>query len=293
MDRINRGTGYQQAEMCIQLVNDWNLKQQIRGLVFDTTASNTGLKNGACTLIENSLDKNLVWVACRHHISEIILSSVASVTLGTTSGPENLMFKRFKEKWSILNMTNLIPVDANLCHGKQLELIVYYEKYLQSSFPRDDYKELLELALIFLGGGDRLRISFKKPGALHHARWMAKAIYALKMYLFRDEISLSKAELSGITELALFVALVYCKYWNEAQFAVKAPLNDLFFMSELKSYPNRHIAIPAQKALSRHLWYLGEQLVGLSIFYDRVSNDKKGKMVENMNKISIQNNLKK
>ena len=50
--------------------------------------------------------------------------------------------------------------------------------------PREDYREFLELVIIFLGGTPPRGISFRGPGAFHLARWMAKAIYCLKMYLF-------------------------------------------------------------------------------------------------------------
>ena len=69
----------------------------VQGLVFDTTASNTGLKMGACTLIEKALEIELVWIACRHHVCEVMLADVFSVTLGTTSGPEIGLFKRFQK----------------------------------------------------------------------------------------------------------------------------------------------------------------------------------------------------
>jgi len=36
--------------------------------------------------------------------------------------------------------------------------------------PRDDYRELLELTVIFLGGKLSNDISFKIPSAIHHAR---------------------------------------------------------------------------------------------------------------------------
>ena len=48
-----------------------------------------------------------------------------------------------------------------------------------------DYKEYLELALLLLGGFiDRKKgytYQIQRPGADHHARWMSKAIYILKL----------------------------------------------------------------------------------------------------------------
>jgi hypothetical protein len=66
--KIGRGTGKEQAEACLKVLDDWCLLQRVRGLVFDTTASNTGLKNGACTFIESTVGQELTWIACQHHM---------------------------------------------------------------------------------------------------------------------------------------------------------------------------------------------------------------------------------
>ena len=43
----------------------------------------------------------LLMLACRHHIQEIHLKHFwLQVTIEKTSGPDNSMFKAFKEKWS-------------------------------------------------------------------------------------------------------------------------------------------------------------------------------------------------
>jgi len=62
---IGRGTGEEQANAYLSTLDDWQLRAQVWGLVFDTTSSNTGLSMGACTLIERALGTDLVWIACR------------------------------------------------------------------------------------------------------------------------------------------------------------------------------------------------------------------------------------
>ena len=41
-------------------------------------------------------------------------------------------------------------------------------------FIREDYREVAELTLVLLGAGPS-QPRFRRPGAYHHARWMAKA----------------------------------------------------------------------------------------------------------------------
>ena len=50
---------------------------------------------------------------------------------------------------------------------------------LNDQHPRDDYRELLELTVIYMGGVPPRGIRIMAPGQMHRARWMAKAKYAL------------------------------------------------------------------------------------------------------------------
>ena len=79
---------------------------------------------------------------------------------------------------------------------------------------RDDYKELLQLALLFLG--EPLTVAdvyIHAPGAFHRARWMAKIIYCLKVFLFRAQFHLSLRELSDLREFNIFIMKIYLKTW--------------------------------------------------------------------------------
>ena len=99
--KILRGTGQEQATACLNALDDWNLRKNVRALVFDTTAGNTGLKSGACAILEESLKTSLVWIPCRHHVLEIVLSSVFSTAFGVSGGPDVAIFKRFKNQMCI------------------------------------------------------------------------------------------------------------------------------------------------------------------------------------------------
>lgn len=50
---------------------------------------------------------------------------------------------------------------------------------LKQHHPREDYRELLELAVIFLGSIPLRGIPFRVKGAFHHVSWMAKAVYCI------------------------------------------------------------------------------------------------------------------
>ena len=98
------------------------------------------------------------------------------------------------------------------------------------------------------------------PGAMHQARWMAKVIYSLKIWMFRSQFKLTKKEEKGLREVCLFSVVLYLKAWFSAPLAVSAPRNDLQLLQDLYNYRqhNDKISKSTCKKLEKHLWYLSE-----------------------------------
>lgn len=103
---------------------------------------------------------------------------------------------------------------------------------MQKNQPRDDYKEFLELSSIFLGATPRDQFSFKAPGAMSHARWMAKVIYSLKIFIFREAFKLTVREINGLRQTCIFIVKYYVKAWFTAPSAILAPNHDLNFIKK-------------------------------------------------------------
>lgn len=239
--KLSRGTGEATATAVFETILNWNLRKKIKSMCFDTTASNTGTRNGACILLEQKLDKDLLWLACRHHIFEIMLEAVVLQSLGIFSGPEIAIFKRFKDNWKHINKNDFVTVSSDPliykdCEHISEEVITFSKKQLTLYQPRDDYKELLQLTIIFLGGSLEKATSFRTPAGLHRARWMAKAIYSLKIFLFQNQFKMSKKEQKGIKDICVFTVRLYLRHWYEASSAPLAPGNDLQLLKDLKRY---------------------------------------------------------
>ena len=122
---------------------------------------------------------------------------------------------------------------------------------------RDDYLELTELTMLVLGS-QPATIHWTAPGPIHHARWMAKLLYAIKIYLFRDQrdtFSLTKKEETQIHRFVQFGALLYTKAWTKAPLATEAPGQDLSLWTDLEKYESvdQEVSITARKVLENHL----------------------------------------
>ncbi|KAK2716028.1 hypothetical protein QYM36_010560, partial [Artemia franciscana] len=185
-----RRTGEAQASAVFGAIEDWGIPGNIRAMCFDTTSSNTGRISGACVLLEQKLGKELLSLACRHHIMELVIGAAFRVCMGSTSSPKVPLFKRFQDYWRFIDTdkyeTGIAADDvARLVDDIKQSTIDFANKHLEQSQPRDDYKEFLELVLIFLGATPARGVRFMSPGAMHHARWMSKVIYSLKIWMFK------------------------------------------------------------------------------------------------------------
>ena len=90
--KLSSGSGRTASDTVHELLVSWKCENFIIGMCFDTTASNTGKHSGACTLLEVALGRNLLWMACRHHILEVLLSDAFGVCFGSSSRPDILIF---------------------------------------------------------------------------------------------------------------------------------------------------------------------------------------------------------
>ena len=183
--KLTSGTGENTSAAVYKLVLDWGLLDQVKCMCFDTTASNTVCKNETCVSLEHKMDKDMLWLLCHHHILEIVLESVVSISLPASSGPNIQIFKCFKVNWSKFNKKSFQTAEDDKNIATRItkikdDTITFANKQLKEHQPRDDYKELLEFSIIFVGGIPTSGISFKKPGACHRARWLAKKSIPLR-----------------------------------------------------------------------------------------------------------------
>ena len=138
-------------------LDEWGLKDRLSGLCFNTTASNTGLKDRVCVLIEWKLERNLLNLACRHHVGEIVLEKVFGLHDALSKSPNIELFHHFKEYWPCVNQTSFCTamddeeMRSRVAEWRE-EVIMLATDQLHQHQSRDDYKELLELTIIFLGG---------------------------------------------------------------------------------------------------------------------------------------------
>ncbi|KAE9524147.1 hypothetical protein AGLY_015512, partial [Aphis glycines] len=216
---------------------------------FDTTAVNSGQIGGTCVLLERHLGKTSLYLPCCHHIFEIVLRSIFDCKMGKSTGKDVLIFKRFQLPWK----GNLNKQNSGIAEKD------FLKNNLNNAQPRNDYKELLELALIFLGEKPKTLTFFHVPGAIHPKCQRKTALH----------------------HICVFLIIIYIEAWLEATSATAAPYNDLVFFKKLYNYQaiDAEISKVAVSKFINHLWYLSPQAMGLAFFDKNINTEMKKKML--------------
>ena len=216
-------------------------------------------------------------LACRHHVLELLAGTAFTTLLGRKKGPDVFLFKRFQDQWSFIDKDAYknATYDKNISNlVKDPDLAEWAVQALQKEKSlREDYREFVELALVFMGVTPPRGVRFMAPGPMHHARWMAKVIYSLKIWLFRHQFKMTAIESKGIQQMSIFAVKIYLKAWIQAPRPALAPKNDLELLKSLVAYEDVNPAVSKavlEKILS-HLWYLSEELVVLAFFDSSVT----------------------
>ena len=140
------------------------------------------------------IGRPLLWLECRHHSGELMAKSTWNTLFEESMGPENEDYMSFSKVWIYLNkesiqQLNILPGFEESLKNNAVEILVSLltTPNKNDQLPRDDYEEVAKLSLLALGHGDDIPggFSWRKPGAVHKARFLANIIYGTKCFSFK------------------------------------------------------------------------------------------------------------
>nr|CAH7748738.1 unnamed protein product [Callosobruchus chinensis] len=122
-------------------------------------------------------------------------------------------------------------------------------------------------------GDNEKKIKIRPPGAMHQARWMARAIYSLKICLLQSQFKINAKDRRALLDICLFIAVIY----------------------SLKEYEtvNEEVSKAALSKFCQHLWYLSQEITVLSLFDDEVDEQTKANIVANLQRATFYDSLKR
>lgn len=271
---VKIGTGEAEAAVVVKLLEEWEVRGQVASLVFDTTSTNSSAKVGACRWLEDFIKSPVLWAACRHHILELHVNRVVAAITGHTKDPGVKLFRRLKVEWSrmTIDYSNLRTFSTSdlprWMEEEAAAVLAWGQRHLvEGTFARGDYREFLQLVVVCLGGGREDGFTFRIPGADHHARWMSKGIYYLKLFLLSHQFRLSEEEKEQVSRIVIFVIIIYARAWFESPLPCAAARNDLNFGLKVVKYRllEPMAAFDTLESIYRHLWYVTGPMVALAL----------------------------
>ena len=112
---------------------------------------------------------------------ELLIGAVFQFRLGSAFAPQVPIFTRYQQYWMFVDQSRFEKGMSSDAVSKSVQDIEdstteFAKGYFRESQPRDDYREFLELVIIFLDSVPERGIRFIAPGAIHHTRWLSKVI---------------------------------------------------------------------------------------------------------------------
>ena len=98
VEKISDGTGKTQCDTTFAVLSACKATDCVRALVFDTTASNTGVKQGAATRLIQLLKRVLLLFECRYHMAECFMKPVWIMLFGEETSPKWSDFGLLQER---------------------------------------------------------------------------------------------------------------------------------------------------------------------------------------------------
>ena len=274
----------------IKVLKEYNLESKIGLFCFDTTSSNTGIHKGSLIRISTELNKYLILLACRHHVSELRITHFCEgITNEKTTAPDNPLFKHFKNLFeqpnfeynpSMLVKFGWEEIKGTVVEKAATESLEYCRSYLlRNNIVREDRKELGELVVSYLSPSI---IKIRKTGVVHHARFLRKSICYLKMQMLSTQIDFIQKNREHIKVITEFIACFYAKWYLQSNDTIKAPFMDvtaIHQMHQCKAVCAKPFAVDAVlNSLFKHTWYLDSTLIPLALLDDGVALEEKKKI---------------
>ncbi|KAG0717582.1 hypothetical protein GWK47_054119 [Chionoecetes opilio] len=236
---IDSSTGTAQAEASMDLLEPWGLTGVITALVFDTTASNSGVHRGAAKLLEQQLDRKVFYLSLQTPHSRSAGWCCMGESVWQGQEPRRSLVQALQGRLDrSYHRQPYNPVhQTKWLNKKKKECKEILQRILRSEKPpRADYREMAELTLIVLGDTPPRGIHWSRPGAIHQARWMARNLYSMKMFMFAEQLEYDEETVVKLERLNLFLGLFYTPMWMSSTLAADAPANDLQFMKDMMKF---------------------------------------------------------
>ena len=240
-------TGELLAEKAFNVLEEHGSVTSIKALLVDNTATNTGLKNGLMSNLEDKLQQNLHLIGCALHQNKLLLRAIFKKLDGSTTSPASFsghLARQCGKNWNQISQVEFQPISTNVSKELSKEI-----KCDLSSGQRLLYVYCIE---IDSGMVDEKWASWK-IGPLCHSRWITLATRLLCLYTRKQNPSQKP------TDIVKCIVQIYAPTWLPIKVSSKfADSPKILFttISQLHSMTSDDIRLVAQKNIQGNAFCL-------------------------------------
>ena len=166
------------AESIILKMQEMGIESTVRVVGCDSTNINTGYKGGIIQYIENAVGHSLLWCICLLHTNELLSRHLFQTLDGPKTGDKTL----YDSIEKLLQSCEQMPV-------VQFKPIAVGEGLpeIQHENLSTDQKYLYEIVQSIREGSITNDLAHRKPGHLHHSRWLTLANRVCRLYVATEK----------------------------------------------------------------------------------------------------------
>ena len=194
-----------EAKLLLDYTEENKMQDDLELAAGDSTATNSGRKNGVMRRLEKALERNLMRVLCALHTNELPLRHLFEAIDGKTSGKESWTGPLGKMLTNVLDL----PLNPNFKTITGADLPSLTDEVVSDLSA--DQKYLYRILQVITTG--KIPKNFEKYtiGPMNHARWLTLANRACRLYISQTKLSpLLKKNLFTIVQ---FMVLCYGPSW--------------------------------------------------------------------------------
>lgn len=80
--KLKSGTGEAMAKAVFKALQRYGLEKYVIAFTYDTTRSNSGIRNGASILLNSKFSQNRLFFECRRHCAELYMGAAFETAFG-------------------------------------------------------------------------------------------------------------------------------------------------------------------------------------------------------------------
>ena len=122
-------------------LDDWGCGGRVIGMVYDTTASNTGAGKGSTVLLQQEyFSRPIFYIECRHHIGELLGKRPWEAIMKYDNGPEFSIYNKLRDIWPDIDLDNTELTLLDIPADEKKKLLDFFDEILDK---KDEDNEIL------------------------------------------------------------------------------------------------------------------------------------------------------